>query len=71
MRCAAEGAQVLDLERLASHRGSVLGWCRASAAGAEGLRDAIWDALRRFDPARPVFVESESKKVGDLRVPER
>jgi tRNA 2-selenouridine synthase len=25
--------------------------------------------LRRFDPARPVFVESESKKVGNLRVP--
>jgi tRNA 2-selenouridine synthase len=30
----------------------------------------IWDKLRRFDPARPVFVESESKKVGNLRVPE-
>jgi tRNA 2-selenouridine synthase len=26
--------------------------------------------LRRFDPARPVFVESESKKIGALRVPE-
>jgi tRNA 2-selenouridine synthase len=30
----------------------------------------IWDKLRRFDPAKPVFVESESKKVGNLRVPE-
>ena len=30
----------------------------------------IWDALRRFDPARPVFVESESKKVGNVRVPD-
>jgi tRNA 2-selenouridine synthase len=30
----------------------------------------IWDKLRRFDPALPVFVESESKKVGQLRVPD-
>lgn len=30
----------------------------------------IWDALRRFDPARPVYVESESKKVGNLAVPD-
>jgi len=29
----------------------------------------VWDALRRFDPGRPVWVESESRKVGDLRVP--
>jgi tRNA 2-selenouridine synthase len=29
----------------------------------------VWDALRHFDPSRPVFIESESKKVGDLRVP--
>ena len=30
----------------------------------------MWDQLRRFDPSRPVFVESESKKVGNLRVPD-
>jgi tRNA 2-selenouridine synthase len=30
----------------------------------------VWDKLRRFDPSKPVFVESESKKVGNLRVPE-
>ena len=30
----------------------------------------LWDAMRRLDPSRPVFVESESKKIGDLRVPE-
>ena len=33
-------------------------------------KTALWAALGRFDPARPVFVESESKKVGNLRVPE-
>jgi tRNA 2-selenouridine synthase len=30
----------------------------------------IWDKLRRFDLSKPVFVESESKKVGNLRVPD-
>ena len=29
----------------------------------------IWDALRRVDPDRPVFIESESKKVGNVAVP--
>jgi tRNA 2-selenouridine synthase len=30
----------------------------------------LWQSLRKFDPAKVVFVESESKKVGNLRVPE-
>jgi tRNA 2-selenouridine synthase len=65
------GAQVLDLERLAAHRGSVLGHLPGEPQPEpEDVRDRIWDTLRRFDPARPVFVESESKKVGNLRVPD-
>ncbi len=48
------------------------GWCRAARSrGRSSSSRGVWDALRRFDPARPVIVESESKKVGDLRVPER
>ena len=66
----AQGAQVLDLEALANHRGSVLGLVPGSPQPTQKQFDSrIWDALRRLDPARPVFVESESKKVGDLRVP--
>jgi tRNA 2-selenouridine synthase len=66
------GAQVLDLELLANHRGSVLGLVPGSPQpGQRQFESRVWDALRRFDPARPVLVESESKKVGDLRVPER
>ena len=66
----AEGAQVLDLEALANHRGSVLGLVPGSPQPTQKQFDSrVWDALRRFDPARPVYVESESKKVGDLRVP--
>ena len=68
---AQAGAQVLDLEHLAAHRGSVLGSLPdAPQPSQKSFESAIWDALRRFDPARPVFVESESKKVGKLRVPD-
>lgn len=67
---ATQGAQVLDLEQLAAHRGSVLGGIPSQPQPSQkAFETAIWDALRRFDPARPVFVESESKKVGNLRVP--
>jgi tRNA 2-selenouridine synthase len=65
------GAQVLDLERLAAHRGSVLGHLPGEPQPSQKMFETrIWDKLRRFDPSQPVFVESESKKVGNLRVPE-
>jgi tRNA 2-selenouridine synthase len=66
----AQGAQVLDLEALANHRGSVLGLIPGQPQpGQKQFESRVWDALRRFEPSRPVYVESESKKVGDLRVP--
>jgi tRNA 2-selenouridine synthase len=68
---AAQGAQVLDLEALANHRGSVLGLVPGSPQpGQKQFDSRLWDTLRRFDPSRVVWVESESKKVGDLRVPQ-
>lgn len=67
----AIGAQVLDLEQLAAHRGSVLGSLPSEPQPSQKMFESrIWDKLRNFDPARPVFVESESKKVGNLRVPD-
>jgi tRNA 2-selenouridine synthase len=67
---AAEGAQVLDLEALAAHRGSVLGERPdAPQPSQKSFETAIWTTLSSFDTARPVYVESESRKVGDLRVP--
>ena len=68
---ASEGAQVLDLEVLAAHRGSLLGALPGQAQPSQkSFESAIWSALNGFDPARPVFVESESKKIGALRVPD-
>ena len=65
------GAQVLDLEVLAAHRGSVLGDLPDEPQPAQkAFETAIWTTLSEFDPGVPVYVESESKKVGNLRVPE-
>ena len=68
---AAQGAQVLDLEALASHRGSVLGGVPGAPQPSQKAFDALlWQALRRFDPSQPVLVESESRKIGQLHLPE-
>lgn len=66
----AQGAQVIDLEALANHRSSVLGAIPGLAQPSQKRFDTlVWDTLRQFDPAKPVFVESESKKVGNVAVP--
>ncbi len=68
---AAQCAQVLDLEALANHRSSVLGHIPGVEQPSQKRFDTlVWHALQGFDPARPVFVESESKKVGNVRVPD-
>jgi tRNA 2-selenouridine synthase len=65
------GAQVLDLEQLANHRGSVLGLPLESAQPPQRMFEStLCDQLKKLDPSRPVFVESESKKVGELHVPD-
>jgi len=68
---AAEGAQVLDLEGLAKHRGSLLGDLPEEAQPTQkAFESALLDAWSRLDPARPVFVESESRRIGRVQVPE-
>lgn len=66
-----QGEQVLDLEALAHHRGSVLGPIPEQAQPTQRqFETRIWNTLRAFSPERPVYVECESKKVGNLRVPD-
>lgn len=68
---AGLGEQVLDLEQLAGHRGSILGHLPESAQPGQKLFESrLWFALSRLDPGRVVYVEAESKKIGNLRVPE-
>jgi len=77
----AAGGQVLNLEGLARHRGSVLGGSAAvlqadglasggdEQPGQKAFETQIWNALRSFDPAQPVYVESESRRIGRLSIP--
>lgn len=68
---ARHGAQVLDLEALASHRASVLGALPGEVQpGQKRFETLLWEKLSALDPAHPVYVECESKKVGDLAIPE-
>ena len=65
------GAQVIDLEGLANHKGSLLGEHVATKQPTQKRFDSLlWSALRLLDPAQPVFVESESKKIGLVQMPE-
>ncbi|MBI4937772.1 MAG: tRNA 2-selenouridine(34) synthase MnmH [Nitrosomonadales bacterium] len=65
------GAQVLDLEGIARHRGSVLGDMPDTAQPSQKSFDSlVLEKLESFDPGAPVYVESESKKIGQLRVPD-
>ncbi|MBK5926735.1 tRNA 2-selenouridine(34) synthase MnmH [Rhodobaculum claviforme] len=66
---AARGTQVLDLEGLARHRGSVFGADPAGQPAQKGFESALMAALSRLDPARPVLVEAESPRLGALTLP--
>ncbi|QQA42947.1 tRNA 2-selenouridine(34) synthase MnmH [Pelagovum pacificum] len=63
------GHQVLDLEGLANHRGSLLGGMPGGQPLQKGFESRIAGVLDPFDPEKPVIVEAESNKVGELLVP--
>jgi len=68
---AARGGQMLDLETLAAHKGSVLGVLPDQPQpGQKAFETALLQALNALDPARPVFVEAESRKIGRLHLPD-
>ncbi|WP_050603313.1 tRNA 2-selenouridine(34) synthase MnmH [Ruegeria sp. 6PALISEP08] len=63
------GVQVLDLEALANHRGSLLGERPGGQPSQKAFESALSAALCAMDPARPVVVEAESSKIGSLNLP--
>ena len=66
-----QGTQILDLEDLARHRGSLLGAQPGEAQPSQkGFDSRLVQALDGLDPSRPVFVEAESKKIGQVQLPE-
>ncbi|WP_037310371.1 tRNA 2-selenouridine(34) synthase MnmH [Ruegeria halocynthiae] len=63
------GVQVLDLEGLANHRGSLLGEMPGGQPSQKAFESDLAADLCRLDPARPVVVEAESSKIGALILP--
>lgn len=67
---AQTDAQVLDLEALAGHRGSLLGDTPGVPQPSQKrFESGLFAALSGFDAARPVFIEAESQRIGVLQVP--
>lgn len=68
-RLARRGWQVIDLEGLANHRGSLFGGRAGGQPSQKLFESRLALALEALDPARPVLVEAESSRIGALTVP--
>lgn len=68
---AVQGAQVLHLEEMAAHKGSVLGGLQNQEQPSQKKFDSrLHSALSTLDPKRPVFVEAESRRIGSVQLPD-
>ncbi len=66
----ALGGQVIDLENLAAHRGSIFGdFAALDQPSQKTFETGIWSNVEEFDRSRPVFVEAESALIGQRRIP--
>jgi tRNA 2-selenouridine synthase len=68
-RLAARGHQILDLEGLACHRGSMLGGFETGQPTQKAFESALAAGLVAIDPDRPLLVEAESSKIGRIILP--
>ena len=72
LECLQEqGENMLHLEELADHKGSVLGH-----NNFEGIQPSqkifetnLWNSLRKFEPGKKIWVENEGNKIGKIIVP--
>lgn len=69
VRLRARGTQVLDLEGLANHRGSVFGAMSGGQPSQKAFEGRLAGAMSQLDPARAVVIEAESSKIGNLLIP--
>lgn len=64
------GEQVIDLEGLCAHKGSLLGILPGEEQPSQpALESQLYARLSQFEPGKPVWVEDESPKLGRLTVP--
>ena len=68
VRVGARGGQVIDLEGLAGHRGSLFGGLKPQPS-QKLFETHLAQAICALDPTRPVLIEAESNRIGDIRLP--
>ncbi len=68
-RLAARGHQVIDLEALAKHRGSLFGAMPGGQPSQKLFESRLAMALEGIDPTRPLLVEAESSRIGEVNLP--
>ena len=67
---AKQGGQIIDLEGLACHKGSLLGADPAQNQPSQRFFESqLYDIMSHFDTSKPVFIEAESSRVGDIAIP--
>ncbi|WP_339743850.1 tRNA 2-selenouridine(34) synthase MnmH [uncultured Maricaulis sp.] len=72
LELAARGAQIIDLEGLASHRGSAFGdFAAIPQPSQKRFETLLWEQLRSMDLSRPIYLEAESNMVGRRQLPAR
>lgn len=66
---ARQKVQVLDLEGMANHRGSLLGSMSNPQPSQKAFESRLAKALTKLDPVVPTLVEAESSKIGEILIP--
>lgn len=69
---AAKGAQIIDLEALAQHRGSAFGRPKnTTQPSTEQFENRLYESIMRLDLTKDIWIEDESRMIGDVAIPER
>ena len=63
------GLQVIDLEGLARHRGSLLGGREGGQPSQKGFESVLAAEIAALDPDKPVVLEAESSRIGERSLP--
>ena len=65
-----KGAQVIDLEGLANHRGSAFGGIDLpKQPTTEQFENKLFSEIQNLDTTQPIWVEDESKSIGKVSIP--
>lgn len=66
----AKGEQVVDLEKLANHKGSAFGGIgQEIQPTVEQFENNLFEAFQELDFAQPIWLEDESHNIGRVQIP--